>query len=90
MISRLIPHDDLQQMLVAIRLRLASLEGSAFYLAGQGGFAIGYQRLYLGLELTMGRLSGSAEVTIPSIVTRRPTDISGFVVYPAIAIMGEV
>lgn len=67
----------------------ASLNGSALYVLGQGGFAVGYEHVFLALELTMGQLTGSAEVTIPQVVDQRKTDISGFVVYPAIALLGE-
>lgn len=66
-----------------------SLRGHATYVGGQAGAAVGYQDLFLALELTMGQLSGSATVTSMLSVPTPPTDISGFVVYPALAVMGE-
>ena len=69
---------------------LAGIDGHAFYYGGQAGVAIGYRYVFLGFELTLGQLSGSA--TSSSMLATAPshtTDISGFVVYPAIALMGE-
>ena len=69
---------------------LAGIRGDAFYYGGQGGVAVGYRYVYFGIELTLGQLSGSATTT--SMLATAPshtTDLSGFVVYPAFALMGE-
>ncbi|MBC8133194.1 MAG: hypothetical protein H7X95_09465 [Deltaproteobacteria bacterium] len=66
-----------------------SLRGHATYVGAQGGFAVGYRHVFLGFELTLGQLSGSANVATMLSVPTPPTDISGFVVYPSFALMGE-
>ncbi|HEX2659599.1 MAG TPA: hypothetical protein VHU40_15050 [Polyangia bacterium] len=69
---------------------VASFEGKALYVLGQGGLAIGYRKVFLAVELTMGEGSGSATANIPELAgAMRTTDISGFVVYPAFALLGE-
>lgn len=68
---------------------MGSLQGHAYYVGAQGGFAIGYRHVFLGIELTMGQLSGSATLVTMLSVPTPPTDISGFVIYPAFALMGE-
>jgi hypothetical protein len=68
----------------------ASLEGHALYVGAQGGVAVGYQAVFLGVELTLGELSGTATASTSLFsAPRHSTDISGFVVYPAFALMGE-
>lgn len=69
---------------------LATFEGHGWYYGGQGGVALGYQKVFLGVELTLMELSGSATTSTTTLPTgARTTDISGFVVYPAVALMGE-
>jgi hypothetical protein len=68
---------------------VASLAGHAWYFGGQGGFAIGYRYVFLGVELTMARLSGDATATGLTEAPSHRTDISGMVYYPALALMGE-
>lgn len=65
------------------------LEGHAFYFGGQGGVAVGYRYAFFGVELTMGELRGSATTTPLLSAPTRTTDVNGFVVYPAFALMGE-
>ena len=69
----------------------ASLEGHVWYFGAQGGFAVGYRYVFLGVELTMARLFGdaSASATGSTAIMSRRTDVSGTVVYPALALMGE-
>jgi hypothetical protein len=68
----------------------ASFDGTALYVLGQGGLAVGYRWIFLAVELTMGQLNGSADASIPRLMgATRGTDISGFVVYPAFAVLGE-
>ena len=69
---------------------VASFEGKALYVLGQGGFALGYRWIFVAVELTMGEVSGNASASIPALATAmRGTDIGGFVVYPAVALLGE-
>jgi hypothetical protein len=68
----------------------ASFEGSAAYVGGQAGAAVGYRNLFLGVELTLAEAFGSASVTATSVAEVRPVDVTGFVVYPAFGLMGEL
>ena len=75
--------------LVQMETELAAFQGDAFYVGAQGGVAVGYRHIFFGVELTMGGLSGGATVTTTLATTKRTTDISGFVIYPAFGLMGE-
>ena len=69
---------------------LARFHGHGAYYGGQGGVALGYRKLFLGVELTLMELSGTASTSATTLPNGgRSTDISGFVVYPAFALMGE-
>ena len=61
--------------------------GHAFYLGGHAGAALGYKSLFIGPELTLVRLLGSADVTAGGATTN--VSINAFVIYPAFAVMGE-
>ncbi len=67
----------------------ASFEGHAYYFGGQGGLAFGYRYVFFAVELTLGQLIGSATASTTLATPRRGTDISGFVIYPAFALIGE-
>ncbi len=70
--------------------QLATFQGHGLYYGGQGGVALGYEKLFLGIELTPMGLSGTASTSTTTLANgARATDISGFVVYPAVALMGE-
>jgi hypothetical protein len=68
----------------------ASFEGHVTYVGGQGGLAVGYRYLFLGVELTLAEAFGSFSVTATSVPAVRPVDFTGFVVYPAFGLMGEI
>ena len=68
----------------------ATFEGNATYVGGQAGVAVGYRNLFLGVEMTLAEAFGSASVTATSLPTVRPVDFTGFVVYPAFGLMGEL
>jgi hypothetical protein len=76
-----VPHGDTE---------LASFEGRALYLGGQAGLAVGYRHLFLGFELTLAEVYGSASVTATSLAGLGSVDFSGLVVYPAFGLMGEI
>jgi hypothetical protein len=80
---------DMRLNLVNDEIPLAAFSGHALYLGGQGGLAVGYRNLFLGAELTLGHMSGSADATTTLTTAQRSTDLSGFVIYPAIGLMGE-
>ena len=70
-------------------VQLASFEGNTTYVGGQGGLALGYRHLFFGVELTLAEAFGSASVT-STLAEARPVDYSGFIVYPAFGLMGEM
>ncbi len=76
-----IPHGNTEQ---------ASFEGHATYVGAQGGLAVGYRHLFLGVELTLAEAFGSSSVTATSVPAVRPVDFTGFVIYPAFGLMGEL
>lgn len=67
--------------------QVASVAASGAYVGGQAGFALGYKSLFLGFELTLVQLIASAEVQFLGATT--DVDLDSFVVYPAIALMGD-
>jgi hypothetical protein len=70
---------------------LASFRGSSVYFGGQTGFAVGYKHVFFGVELTVTKMSGSAEVTVPSsVAVIDPFNFSGWVVYPTFGLMAEI
>jgi hypothetical protein len=70
---------------------IASFKGSSFYYGGQGGIAAGYKHVWFGVELTVTKMSGSAEVTVPSqVAVIDPFSFSGWVIYPAFGLMIEI
>lgn len=69
---------------------VAMLDGTAYYVGGQAGFAIGYRSLFLAFELTLASASGSANVTSIGLnPPTRTTTLSTFLVYPSFGLMGE-
>lgn len=73
---------------------LASFEGRGLYALAQGGFALGYRYLFVAVELTMGELFGHADAAVgptsTTPATARSTDLTGLVIYPALALIGEI
>jgi hypothetical protein len=65
----------------------ASVGGNATFVGGQGGFALGYRHVFLGLELTIVRLISHAHLELAG--QRQDADLSGLIIYPGIALMGE-
>jgi hypothetical protein len=73
---------------------LASFEGHTLYYGGQVGVAVGYRYVFFAVELTLAGLSGRANVqSAPDPrngeAVVHDTQISGFIVYPAIGFIGE-
>lgn len=67
---------------------LASLDGSATYLGGQLGAAVGYKKVFVGFELTCAKFWTNASLKILDSETR--FDVDSFIVYPGIALMLEL
>jgi hypothetical protein len=63
------------------------ISGHALYLGGYAGAALGYGSVFIGPELTLVELVGSADVTVLGSTTN--VSIDAFIIYPAFAVMGE-
>jgi hypothetical protein len=66
---------------------LATFKGTGGYYAAQGGFALGWKKVFLGFELTLAQLFGHADTTILSAA--RKTSVNSFIIYPSLGLMGE-
>jgi hypothetical protein len=64
-----------------------TVAGHALYVGGHAGAALGYKSLFIGPELTVVRMFGSATVT--AIGESATVSIDALVIYPAFAVMGE-
>jgi hypothetical protein len=64
-----------------------SVSGQGLYVGAGAGTALGYRSLFIGPELSVVELLGSADVRAVGTTTRASLD--SFIVYPAIALMGE-
>jgi hypothetical protein len=67
---------------------LASVEGNAVFVGGQGGLALGYRHLFLAFELTIVRLVSTARLSYANQL--QDADLGGLVISPGIALMGEL
>lgn len=68
---------------------VARFDGATTFLGGVGGVAVGYQHVFLGLELTVGHISGSATADLTTAGVARSADLSGTIIYPTFGLMGE-
>jgi hypothetical protein len=66
---------------------LAGVEGSGFYVAGQGGAAVGYRKVFIAFELTVARHYGTA--TLGALAQEHDVDLGGWVILPGLALLGE-
>lgn len=69
-------------------IEIASFSGTGAYYGGQVGAAFGYKYVFLGIELTLAQLFSSGDL---DAFGKRSlsVDLDSFVIYPAIALMGE-
>ena len=65
-----------------------TVSGHALYVGGQAGAALGYRSFFVGPELTVTYLFGSADVD--AFGGRDNVSVGSWVVYPAFAVMGEL
>jgi hypothetical protein len=65
----------------------ATVSGSGFYLGAHAGTAFGYKSVFIGPELTLVGLFGSADVNMMG--QTRQFGIGSFIIAPAFALMGE-
>lgn len=66
----------------------ATVDGWGTYVGAQGGVAIGYRHLFVGVELTVVRMISAAHLT--ALGNARDVDLGGWVIYPGLALMGEL
>lgn len=69
---------------------LASFDGTAAVLGGQGGVALGYRHLFGAFELTLAEAFGSAHLTSIGLAPpTHDTSVSSFTIFPSVGLMGE-
>lgn len=82
--------DTRMALVLPMERAVAMLDGSATYLGGQAGFAVGYRALFLAFELTIVKANGSAAVTSVGLnPPTRNTAVSTMVVFPSFGLIGE-
>jgi hypothetical protein len=64
-----------------------TVSGRGLYVGALAGAALGYRSLFVGPELTLVELVGTADVSAAGATTE--ASLNSFIVYPAIAVMGE-
>jgi hypothetical protein len=74
--------------IAAARKELASLGGNGFYVGAQGGVAVGYKYVFLGIELTMVQLIMRGDLTVAG-KPMNALNMDSFIIYPSIGLMGE-
>jgi hypothetical protein len=75
--------------LPGIEPTLASFDGTASALGGQAGFALGYRKVFFGVELTLAEAFGTAHLSAPLKPTEHDTSVSSFTIFPSVGLMGE-
>jgi hypothetical protein len=68
-------------------IELASARGTALYVGAQGGVALGYKHVFVGVELTLAQLFGGADLEALGQQTR--VDTGSFIVYPGVGLLAE-
>jgi hypothetical protein len=66
---------------------VATVDGRGIYLGAQGGIAVGYRMLFIGAELTVVRMLGSAH--LDAFGRTIDADTRTWIIYPGLALMGE-
>jgi hypothetical protein len=67
----------------------ASLTLRGVYWGAQAGLAVGYRALFIGFELTVLELVASADAVTTVAAPQVGLDVGGWLVTPAVAVMGE-
>jgi hypothetical protein len=69
----------------------ARFDGDASFVGAQGGFALGYRKLFVAFELTLAQGFGSAHLTAPALSPpTHDSTLSSFVIFPAVGLLGEL
>jgi hypothetical protein len=70
---------------------VARFDGMVTYLGGQGGFALGYRKVFFAVELTIADSFGTAHTTVTGFSPpTHDTRVSSLIVYPSVGIMLEL
>jgi hypothetical protein len=67
---------------------LASFDGTGVHVAAQGGAALGYKWIFVGLEVTLAQLFGSAQATLFGNSFR--SEIGSFIFHPSLALLLDI
>jgi hypothetical protein len=67
----------------------ASLTIRGIYWGAQAGLAVGYRALFIGLELTVLELVASGDAVTTIATPQIGLDVGGWLITPAVALMGE-
>jgi hypothetical protein len=71
-------------------ITVASFDGTATFVGGQGGFALGWRRLFVAFELTLAEALGTAHLSAPGLgPPTHDTDVSSFTIFPSLGLMAE-
>jgi hypothetical protein len=69
---------------------LARFDGTTTFVGGQGGFALGWRRLFVAVELTLAEALGTAHITAVGLTPpTHDTNISSFTIFPSLGLMAE-
>ena len=71
-------------------VRVVDVSGTNLYSGGQVGAAVGYKKVWLGLELTVAGLSGAAKIDVPAAGRSIDAKFGGLVVYPTIGVLVQL
>jgi hypothetical protein len=70
---------------------VARFDGTAIFVGGQAGIALGYRKLFFAFELTMVEAIGTAHLTSPALdPMAHDSRISSFTIFPSVGLMGEI
>lgn len=69
-------------------IELASFSGNGLYVGGQIGAALGYKKVFLGVELTLVQLFSGGDLEAFGQKALE-VELNSFVIYPTIGLMGE-
>jgi hypothetical protein len=70
---------------------VASFDGTAVFVGGQAGVALGYRKLFVAFELTMVEALGTAHLRSQALTPQtHDSKISSFTIFPSVGLMGEI
>ncbi|HVZ72845.1 MAG TPA: hypothetical protein VHJ20_10765 [Polyangia bacterium] len=70
---------------------VARFDGTAGAFGAQGGFAIGYRRMFVAFELTLAEAFGTAHLSAVGLAPpTHDAGVSSFTIFPSVGLMGEL